>query len=57
VLEDIAGKNGWDGNDEEVLANASINDYYTLFKSKKGRHLGTWVNNCIKFDRFAKASD
>lgn len=36
VLERIAGRNGWNPNDEVVLANTSVDEYYELFKSEKG---------------------
>lgn len=57
VLTAIAGKNSWGGDDVDVLANASSDDYYKLFKEEKGRHLGSWVNTCLKFGRFSNASE
>lgn len=57
VLGAIAGKNSWGGGDVEVLANASVEEYYDLFKNEKGRHLGIWVNTCLKFGRFSNPSD
>ena len=57
VLAAIAGKNSWGGDDVDVLANASADDYYKLFKEEKGRHLGSWVNTCLKFGRFTNASE
>lgn len=57
VLSAIAGKNSWGGDDVDVLANASADDYYKLFKEEKGRHLGSWVNTCLKFGRFTNASE
>lgn len=57
VLEAIAGKESWGGDDAEVLANAATDEYYNLFKGERGRHLGAWVNTCLKFGRFANASE
>lgn len=57
VLTAIAGKNSWGGDDVDVLAIASSDEYYKLFKEEKGRHLGLWVNTCLKFGRFSNASE
>jgi len=56
VLSAIAGKNGWGGDDEEILASASVDDYYRLFIEEKGEHLPNYVNTCLKFGRFGNAS-
>ena len=57
ALKVIAGKDSWGGDDAEVLANASVDEYFNLFKSERGRHLSVWVNACLKFGRFANASE
>jgi hypothetical protein len=57
VLSVISGKDSWGGDSADVLANATVDEYYELFKSEKGRHLGSWVNACLKFGRFANASE
>ncbi len=57
VLDRIAGKNGWNQSDEVVLANTSVDDYYTLFKTETGRHLSSFVTTCLKFGQFGNASD
>jgi len=57
VLSQIAGKSGWGGGDEEILANASVDDYYNLFKEEKGKHLSSYVNTCLQFGRFSNASE
>jgi len=57
VLEKIAGKNGWEKNDEVVLANTTVDEYYDLFKSEKGKHLSSFINTCLKFGRFGNATD
>ncbi|BCO31061.1 hypothetical protein TspCOW1_11640 [Thiohalobacter sp. COW1] len=57
VLSSISGKDSWGGNDADVLANATVDEFYDLFKNEKGRHLGSWINTCLKFGRFTNASD
>lgn len=57
VLDRISGRNGWNPSDEEVLANTSIDDYYTLFKSQEGRHLSSFVTTCLKFGQFGNSSE
>lgn len=51
-LEKIAGKNGWNPEDIEILINASTDDYYNHFKSQKGAKLSLHVNTCLEFGRF-----
>jgi len=57
VLEAIAGKGSWGSNDVNVLGSATVNDYFSLFKSEQGRKLGLWVNACLKFGRFTNPSE
>jgi len=57
VLDVMAGKDSWGGGDSEVLANATADDYYNIFKSEHGRHLSAWVNTCLRFSRFSNASE
>ena len=58
VLERIAGKNGWNGqSDEVILANTSADEYYELFKSDLGRRLSSFVATCLKFGQFGNAND
>jgi hypothetical protein len=57
VLEKIAGKDSWGGEDVEILSTASPDDFYTLFKTEKGNHLSSWINTCLMFGRFANASE
>lgn len=57
VLSAIAGKNSWGGDDVDVLANTTSDEYYKLFKEENGRHLSKWVNTCLKFGRFTNATD
>ena len=57
VLQKIAGKNGWGDEDERVLANTTADLYYDLFKSINGPELSSFVNTCLKFGRFANATE
>jgi chorismate mutase len=57
VLAKISEQNGWGSNDAEVLFNATEDEYYSLFRSEKGRYLSQWVNTCLKFGRFSNASE
>lgn len=57
VLGRIAGRNGWNQSDEMVLANTSVDDYYTLFKTETGSRLSLFVTTCLKFGQFGNASD
>ena len=57
VLERIAGRNGWNPSDEVVLANASVDDYYNLFKTESGHHLSFIVTTCLKFGQYVNASE
>ncbi len=56
VLKRIANKNGWNLEDEVVLANTSIADYYQLFKNERGEHLSSYVYTCLKFGQFSDSS-
>lgn len=56
VLERIVGKNGWSSQDEIVLSNTSIEEYYELFKSEKGDRLSTFITTCLQFGQFTNAS-
>lgn len=57
VLRRIAGKRGWGQSDEVVLANTSVDEYYDLFKSEKGRHLSSYINACLQFGKFSNSSE
>jgi hypothetical protein len=57
VLERITGKNVWNQEDEIVLSNTSIDEYYEIFKSVKEKDLRTsFINTCLQFGRFLNAS-
>ena len=57
VLEKIAGKDGWDHDDEIILANTGPEEYYKFFKSEKGPHLSSYVDTCLQFGRFSNSTN
>ena len=57
VVTRIAGKNGWGIKDIEVMSNASVDDFYQLFKSENGDHLRSYVKACLQFKRISNTSD
>lgn len=57
VLARISSQNGWNQSDEIILATASEDEYYTLFKSEKSENLAAYVNACLQFGRYSNASD
>lgn len=57
VLTKIAGKDGWGGEDEKILANTSSNEFFEVFKSEEGEHLSAYVDICLRFGRFSNASE
>jgi hypothetical protein len=56
VLENISGKNGWGQSDEEILVSASIDDFYKIFKEKKGIDLSAYIETCLQFGKFSNAT-
>ncbi len=58
VLERLSGQNGWNPKDEIILSNTSVEQYYEIFKSIKGRYeLPAFINACLKFGQFSNASN
>ena len=57
VLSKIAGKDGWGGEDEKILADASSDEFFDVFKSEEGCHLDSYVDVCLNFGRFLNASE
>lgn len=57
VLQRMADKSGWIGEDERILASATVEEYYQLFKKEKGNHLSTYIDECLQFGRFVNASE
>lgn len=57
VLAKIAGKDSWGREDEKILANASSDEFYNVFKAETGEHLDQYVDVCLRFGRIGNASD
>ncbi|AZP33492.1 P-loop NTPase fold protein [Cronobacter sakazakii] len=57
VLIRISGKNGWGNEDEDVLSEATEDDYYNYFKNINGPHLTAHVSTCLKFGGFSNGSE
>jgi len=57
VLQRIAGKDGWNQEDEVTLANATVEAYYNLFKELRGDALSATVDTCLKFGRFTGGTE
>lgn len=57
ILDKISQKDGWGQNDELILANATPENYYDIFKNEKGSHLTSYIDTCLKFGRFGNASE
>ena len=52
----LVSKKGWDNEDVEVLAAASIDDYYALFKSLSGGNTRVVVRACLRFEELASTN-
>ena len=57
IVSQIANQNGWSRDDVQLLANATIEDFYNLFKSTEGRHLSKYINACLRFGNLGNASE
>ena len=57
ALKDIAEKNSFDGDDLEIMARATVDDFYNLFKNEKGEHLDSWISICLKIGHLDGATD
>ena len=49
VLIRISGQNGWNQKDESILANTTVDEYYSLFTSETGDHLHRIIKRCLEF--------
>lgn len=50
VLDRIAGTNGWNPDDLTILANTSVDNYYTLFKSINNyERRASFIRKCLEF--------
>ena len=51
VLKKLVGEYGWSAEDEEILSQTSVDEYYNIFKSENGAHLPLWISKCLEFER------
>lgn len=56
VLADISSRDGWNQEDEKVLANAPAEEFLAVFKSEQGEHLSRYVDAALQFGRFNNSS-
>lgn len=57
VLMRLSDSNRWSHQDEIVLAETTVDEYYELFKTESGDHLTEMVNTCLRFGRFSNANE
>lgn len=48
VLHDITENNQFSNEDLDILARATEDDFYSIFKQERGEHLNAWVSICLK---------
>lgn len=57
VLLRLASSNGWNPEDEIVLAGIAPETLYQIFKEECGPHLESMVNACLQFGTFVNSSE
>ncbi len=57
VLRKVSNSSGWDQEDEEILANASPEQFKELFKSSDGDTLRKYLHSCLQFGRFSSPTE
>ncbi|NEV65123.1 P-loop NTPase fold protein [Thiorhodococcus minor] len=57
VLADISSRNGWNEEDEKVLADATAEEFLDVFKSEQGGNLSRYVNASLRFGKFSNSSE
>ncbi|WP_157911101.1 hypothetical protein [Vulcanococcus limneticus] len=57
VLLRLASSNGWNPEDEIVLAGTAPETLYQIFKEECGPRLGSMVNACLQFGTFVNSSE
>jgi len=55
VLMKIANNNGWNPEDITILASATPEEYYLLFKKLRGDILSSYINKCLSFATHSNA--
>ncbi len=57
VVANVIAKNAFDGDDIEIMSRASVDDFYSLFKTERGEHLNSWISICLKLGYLEGADD
>ena len=57
VVKRIVSSNGWNNNDEDYLADASVDDYHKFFKSEHSEDLAAYVRRCLQFGEYANSTE
>jgi hypothetical protein len=57
VLKSLSTKNGWGPSDIQILASATEDDFYRIFKEKHDEHLSAYIETSLQFGKFLNASD
>ncbi len=57
ALHDITKNNQFTSDDIDILARATVDDFYQVFKEEKGEHLNAWVSVCLKLGYMDGADD
>lgn len=57
ILLRLASSNGWNPEDEIVLASTAPETFYNIFKEERGAHLDSMVNACLQFGTFVNPSE
>jgi hypothetical protein len=57
VVEKLSKSDGWSSEEENILASASADEFYNIFKNAKNNMLSSYVNNCLQFTRFSNPTE
>lgn len=58
VLERISKNEGYNSNDEKLLANSTVDEFYNIFKSLTDKETrNSFVNSCLNFRRIVNANE
>lgn len=53
VLDKMIATNGWNEEYIKILANTSVEDYYTLFKSFNTQNISLYIYKCLQFSNYS----
>lgn len=57
ILKRIIENKIWRPEDEIILSNTSVEEFYQIFKQNKGSILSKLVSNCLQFNEYSNAND